>query len=203
MDRYTHTHICVYYIHTHTHLHISLHKFCRDVSWRFFSLKGRILHHQKNPGAIGPGPSRSPASKIQWSQHCQSREPSLWPFISFPSTLYVYIPGTQLASIFEGQPPKTRPSPTKIRVIWVLGIYTYIHTRGSCLFRVKLIWWSDHQSFFQKHSSWIFVAQDIPGTPNNYSSFKPLLGGNAWKSPTVHPFKNWLCFEFSGPSHKL
>ena len=29
-----------------------------------------------------------------------------------------------MTSIFEGQPPKTRPFPTKIRVIWVPGIYT-------------------------------------------------------------------------------
>ena len=37
--------------------------------------------------------------------------------------IYVYIPGTQMTSIFEGQPLKTRPFPTKRRVIWVPGIY--------------------------------------------------------------------------------
>ena len=28
-----------------------------------------------------------------------------------------------MTSIFEGQPPKTRPFPIKTRVIWVQGIY--------------------------------------------------------------------------------
>ena len=36
--------------------------------------------------------------------------------------VYIYIPGTQLTSIFEGQLPKTRPFRIKTRVIWVLGI---------------------------------------------------------------------------------
>ena len=50
--------------------------------------------------------------------------------------VYIYIPRTRMTSIFEGQPPKTRPFPIKTRVIWVLGtlyilgvfyIYIYIH----------------------------------------------------------------------------
>ena len=32
-----------------------------------------------------------------------------------------------MTSIFEGQPPKTRPFPIKTRVIWVPGIYTKYH----------------------------------------------------------------------------
>ena len=40
--------------------------------------------------------------------------------------IYIYIPGTQMTSIFEGQPPKTRPFPIKTRVIWVPGIYIYV-----------------------------------------------------------------------------
>ncbi len=39
--------------------------------------------------------------------------------------IYIYIPGTQMISIFEGQPPKTRFFPIKTRVIWVPGIYKY------------------------------------------------------------------------------
>ena len=39
---------------------------------------------------------------------------------------FIYIPGTQMTSIFEGQPPKTRSFPIKTRVIWVPGIYTYV-----------------------------------------------------------------------------
>ncbi len=41
--------------------------------------------------------------------------------------IYIYIPRTQITSIFEGQAPKTRPFPIKTRVIWVPGIYIYIH----------------------------------------------------------------------------
>ena len=33
----------------------------------------------------------------------------------------VWLPRTPMTSIFEGQPPKTRPFPIKTRVIWVLG----------------------------------------------------------------------------------
>ena len=33
------------------------------------------------------------------------------------------IPRAPMTSIFEGQPPKTRPFPIKTRVIWVLGSY--------------------------------------------------------------------------------
>ena len=40
----------------------------------------------------------------------------------------IYIPRTQLSSIFEGQPSKTRPFSIKTRVIWVLGIYMSIYT---------------------------------------------------------------------------
>ena len=37
--------------------------------------------------------------------------------------IYIYIPRAPMTSIFEGQPLKTRPFPSKTRVIWVLGIY--------------------------------------------------------------------------------
>ena len=36
------------------------------------------------------------------------------------------LPGASMTSIFEGQPPKTRPFPTKTRVIWV-HICTHSH----------------------------------------------------------------------------
>ena len=36
-----------------------------------------------------------------------------------------YLPGTQITSIFEGQPPKTRPFPFKTRVIWVPGMLDF------------------------------------------------------------------------------
>ena len=40
--------------------------------------------------------------------------------------LLLYIPGTQETSVFEGQPPKTRPFPIKTRVIWVPGCYVFV-----------------------------------------------------------------------------
>ena len=40
---------------------------------------------------------------------------------------FVYIPRTQLTSIFQGQPSKTRPFSIKTRVTWVLSIYIYIY----------------------------------------------------------------------------
>ena len=36
-----------------------------------------------------------------------------------------------MTSIFEGQPLKTRPFPSKTRVIWVAGIYIHSHTSKS------------------------------------------------------------------------
>ena len=42
--------------------------------------------------------------------------------------IYIYIPGTQLTSIFEGQPSKTMTLSIKARAIWVLGIYIYIYS---------------------------------------------------------------------------
>ena len=56
-----------------------------------------------------------------------SRSVLLWRYI-WPPLIRVInnprlpIPGTPMTSIFEGQPPKTRPFPTKTRVNWVLGI---------------------------------------------------------------------------------
>ena len=38
-----------------------------------------------------------------------------------------YIPGTQMSSIFEGQPHIIRPFPFKTRVLWVPGVYIYIY----------------------------------------------------------------------------
>ena len=46
--------------------------------------------------------------------------------LPFGRIYYEYIPGTQMTSIFEGHPPKTRPFPIKTRVIWVQGIYIYM-----------------------------------------------------------------------------
>ena len=47
---------------------------------------------------------------------------------------HIYMSRTQLTSIFEGQPSKTRPFPIKTRVIWVLGIYIYIHIHIGDIF---------------------------------------------------------------------
>ena len=69
--------------------------------------------------------------------------------------VYIYIPGTPMTSIFEGQPPKTRPFPTKTRVIWVPGIYTYIFLASQrysfihiYVAPLRLIFLGFHRDFF-------------------------------------------------------
>ena len=52
-----------------------------------------------------------------------SQDPKINMDIRIHKYIYIYIPGTQMTSIFEGQPPKTRPFPIKTRVIWVPGTY--------------------------------------------------------------------------------
>ena len=42
---------------------------------------------------------------------------------------YIYTPGTCLSSILGFEPSKRRPFPFKTRVIWVPGIYIYIHMK--------------------------------------------------------------------------
>ena len=54
--------------------------------------------------------------------------------------IYIYIPRTQLTSIFEDQPPKGRPFTIKTRVIWVPDIY--IHDYSSAyrsIYRYRII----------------------------------------------------------------
>jgi len=59
----------------------------------------------------------------------------------------VELPGTQMTSIFEGQPPKTRPFPIKTGVIWVPGIYpfNFHNTRNLRRWRCH----SDFQKFMR------------------------------------------------------
>ena len=45
-----------------------------------------------------------------------------------------------MTSIFEGQPPKTRPFPIKTRVIWVLGMSIYIYLYIFCIY-YTFLWW--------------------------------------------------------------
>ena len=51
----------------------------------------------------------------------------LYVYIHIIYSTYIYIPRTQMTSIFEGQPSKTRAFPIKTRVIWVPGIYISIY----------------------------------------------------------------------------
>ena len=56
-----------------------------------------------------------------------SRENQIWKdwnTTEISWTKLCYGPRTAMTSIFEGQPLKTRPFPSKTRVIWVLGRYT-------------------------------------------------------------------------------
>ena len=47
-------------------------------------------------------------------------------FVMYIYIYNIYIPGTQLTSMFEGQPSKTRPFSIKTRVIWLLSIPDFI-----------------------------------------------------------------------------
>ena len=52
------------------------------------------------------------------------------PVLSVYIYIYMYTPRAQTTSMFEGQPSKTRPFPTKTRVIWVqciIHVYTYMY----------------------------------------------------------------------------
>ena len=55
----------------------------------------------------------------------------------------IWLPRTQMTSIFKGQPSKTRPFPIKTRVIWVLGCsrYIYIHWVYACPKLGDPTWW--------------------------------------------------------------
>ena len=70
----------------------------------------------------------------------------------------LYIPRTQLTSIFEGQPSKTRPLPIKTRVIWVLGIYITSSWNDECSYsRVQRF----RQTFKQKYPSLKLLASPV------------------------------------------
>ena len=64
--------------------------------------------------------------------------------------VYVYIPETPMTSICEGQPLKTRPFPSKTRVIWVLSIYIYVYIYMYYIYTLIYIYIYTH-SLKQKH----------------------------------------------------
>ena len=59
------------------------------------------------------------------------------------------IPRTQLTSIFQGQPSKTRPFPIKTRVTWVLGIQLYICYQDGNWLPSYLLWMRSLPAKFQ------------------------------------------------------
>ena len=68
-----------------------------------------------------------------------------------------------MTSMFEGQPPKTRPFPIKTMAIWVLGkyyIYIYIYT-----FEV--------QDQIKNGLDWIFHVFTIPDPTNGQAVWSP------------------------------
>ncbi len=94
---------------------------------------------------------------------CTSRASAWWGGSSSSLDFFnMDIPGAQMTSIFEGQPPKTRPFPIKTRVIWVPGIYIYIY-----------IFWFDDIYYISKgvkfHPPGLFLVTFLGG-----SNFTPL-----------------------------
>ncbi len=106
----------------------------------------KIIFHQprfpwNNPGSHFPKPDKLPKSGSQQN---------VWGcYIIRPDIYTQYIPGTQMTSIFEGQPPKTRPFPIKTMVIWVPGIYIeYIHTKLTWPIKWHITWCIIHWFLF-------------------------------------------------------
>ena len=67
-----------------------------------------------------------------------------------------------MTSIFEGQPPKTRPFPIKTRVIWVPGIYIFV-------WRVQVTGLA-YRIFIPVIGS----NSNVIGFTRNFDGFKPL-----------------------------
>ena len=130
----------------------------------------------------------------------------------------IYIPGTQMTSIFEGQRPKTRPFQTKTRVIWVPGIYTsesFFCSVFTCLFffwggrtrwqgmtmgrLLAVLLGGEILSSGSKLPS-IFRTKNLPPTCRDTGGFS----GGVWKLSGLDPPKRhkhaawlwypWICF---------
>ena len=118
----------------------------RDVShcWNRTQAKRKLRSLDFDDAFIGGGTT----NKLQlrcfcWKRHFRKKhhESTWWiyetriydwlkvaiPYTCWRCNIYIYVPGTQMTSIFKGQPPKTRPFPIKTRVICVPGIYIYIY----------------------------------------------------------------------------
>ena len=112
----------------------------------FFSVKnGVYLQYVRgtscplNHGAMGgKSPQRCPSlSLVGWKKSRNKCEGmgkrksdgcfKTWDYIFCVRMGIEYIPGTQMSSIFEGQPHIIRPFPFKTRVLWVPGVYIYIY----------------------------------------------------------------------------
>ena len=70
---------------------------------------------------------------------------------------YIYIPRTQLTSIFEGQPSKTRAFSIKTRVMWILGLTIYI-------FIFILIHITSNR-IYELHASLALISLGSPNSP--------------------------------------
>ena len=89
-------------------------------SWQMKVYKDPLFKQSDSPGGDEPASWRFGVidpSNINKTYH-------ILPIIEI-----ILVPGT---SVFEGQPPKTRPFPIKTRVIWVPGRYC----NYFCLFKV-------------------------------------------------------------------
>ena len=102
------------------------------------------------------------------------------------------IPGTQMTSIFEGQPSKTRPFPTKTRVIWVRGMGKIAPTM-FCFFpgrtpwvRSQVFWWEETTD--RRFSLHFSVSPVSPPESNSIAlwalwlSMGPTPSSESWKT---------------------
>ena len=103
--------------------------------WSVIAGPSRLKHCNSPAGAPLPWQRWMPPSCRRHRQ--RTRVDSRWfacetlpghdqcTYIIYDYDLYIwlYIPRTQLTSIFEGQPSKTMPFPIKTRAMWVRGIH--------------------------------------------------------------------------------
>ena len=115
-----------------------------------------------------PGSNNKTHTKKTLATFRFTSQANIWYSSTFKGMLNVHpfiqtIMATRMISMFEGQPPKTRPFPIKTVVIWVLGIlwiYIYIDTL-------------EVQDQINNGLDWIVYVLTIPDPTNGQAVWSP------------------------------
>ena len=113
--------------------------------------------------------------------------------------IYIYIPRTQMTSIFEGQPLKTKPFPTKTRVIWVPGIYKVTLKDFSPLKSCMKFWggWFRAPCKKKKRPTDQSFLQFCQACASKASAMQGLFGG-VWRVLSFFFLEDGRCFMTLG-----